>query len=610
VLLVLLAALLVVCGSPATAASGEAGEAGGAEWRLEQPLPPTLPGGQGSSIPIGLGRVGDIEFWAPNRGLLITAGNPPTIPAGLWAYDGQGWHELATVCGATDGRIAWAGPDEFWTVSDGRPGQASTETTGAPPLADNTLCRFQKGASEKGEVGASYASLAFRPDSYQAMHAAGCMAASDCWFAGDVLPEGQVGAFHLHWDGGSLTEVPNPQGHSVQAMRLFKEFLYESVRLLPGDALTEPEPPFEPSVIHLISPAGTAEKPFLSLNTGVPKYAPGEFPTALDSLQLSADDEGLWGAANPFERPPSGSSPGEVTIVHDSGGLWDQLFGSPASDPGGENPFTKFRPRSETPSEEEIELERHNELINSIAAEPGSESAWVALTSRENRARGSVAPAMVARVHADKTVSDRQRLPSSQESVEGVGPKGVADKLVCPAPEDCWLVTTQGWLFHLASESNRHLPANGDPAFSSLITFRPADAGVPAVVPDAPPADDSGLLGELPGSAASLIPTVTPEAEVKATVALVSRIRTRVRNGTTLEVSFHLATKARVRLVAKRRRAVVARTPTRTMAAGNRKLTLRLNPRRWPTKLDLQTRALGALPTSSLQGAGNTTVGT
>ena len=191
-----------------------------------------------------------------------------------------------------------------------------------------------------------------------------------------------------------------------------------------------------------------------------------------------------------------------------------------------------------------------------------------------------------------------------------MGPKGVADKLVCPAPEDCWLSTTQGWLFHLANEGNRHLPANGDPALSGLITFRPADAGIPPAVPDAPPADDSGLLGELPASTASLIPSVTPEPQAQATVPLVSRIRTRLVRGTTLEVSFYLATKARVRLLAKRKRVVVAHTPTLTMAAGNRKLMLRLSRRRWPTKLDLQTHALGVLPTTSLQGAGSTTVGT
>ena len=186
-------------------------------------------------------------------------------------------------------------------------------------------------------------------------------------------------------------------------MSLLKDFLYESVRLLPGDLVSEPEPPFEPSLLHLISPAGSGETPFLSLRTGVPEYAPGEFATALDFMQLSADEEGLWGAANPVERLPSGSSAGEVTIVHDSGGLWSQLFGSPSSDPSGENPFTKFRPKGETPSEEEVELERQNELVNSIAGEPGSEGAWVALTSRDNRAKASVAPAMVARVNADKT---------------------------------------------------------------------------------------------------------------------------------------------------------------------------------------------------------------
>ena len=121
---------------------------GAATWELAPQPPPQPPTGvAGSSTPIALGRIGDIEFWAPNRGLLITAGNPPTIPAGVWAYNGEAWHELANVCGASDGRIAWAGPDEFWTVSDGRPGQTveSAENPEPPPLEDNTLCHFAGG---------------------------------------------------------------------------------------------------------------------------------------------------------------------------------------------------------------------------------------------------------------------------------------------------------------------------------------------------------------------------------------------------------------------------------------------------------------------------------
>ena len=266
--------LVLVLGAGPLAVGAHAAEGdGGATWRLEQPLPPELPDGQRATTPIGLGRIGDIEFWAPNRGLLITAGNPPTIPPGVWAYNGVSWHELSTVCGASDGRIAWAGPDEFWTISDGRPGQANIE--GTPPLEDNTLCHFSD-----GQVVGSYASLAFLPNSYQAMHGAACLGPEDCWFAGDPLPEGQVGAFHLHWDGHSLTAEPNPQGHAVEDLRSFDGKLYESVQLSNDDLLSEPELPTEPSDLHLIEPNGVqppvrlvAARRAALLRRGVPRGA-------------------------------------------------------------------------------------------------------------------------------------------------------------------------------------------------------------------------------------------------------------------------------------------------------------------------------------------------
>lgn len=89
-----------------------------------------------------------------------------------------------------------------------------------------------------------------------------------------------------------------------------------------------------------------------------------------------------------------------------------------------------------------------------------------------------------------------------------------------------------------------------------------------------------------------------------------SNIHSRFVHGTTLELDFHLAVKARVRLVAKRHRTVIASTPMRTLKAGNRKLLLRLDRKRWPTKLDLQTHALAKLPTESTRGSGTDTVGT
>ena len=63
---------------------------------------------------------------------------------------------------------------------------------------------------------------------------------------------------------------------------------------------------------------------------------------------------------------------------------------------------------------------------------------------------------------------------------------------------------------------------------------------------------------------------------------LLTHIRTRVVHRTRLVLSFHLAVKAKVRLLALRRKKVVARTPMRTLGAGNRQLVLQLDPKHWP----------------------------
>jgi hypothetical protein len=136
-----------------------------------------------------------------------------------------------------------------------------------------------------------------------------------------------------------------------------------------------------------------------------------------------------------------------------------------------------------------------------------------------------------------------------------------------------------------------------------LITYRPPDEGVPQVVPDAPPPDDSGLVEAPPSYGGAFAETKVPEVEAKVQAPLLSDEHSRLVHGSTLELRFHLAVKAHVRLLAKRRKKLVASTPTRTLAAGNRKLLLRLNPHEWPTKLSLQTHALAPLPTSTVKEA-------
>ena len=131
--------------------------AAGATWQFapaEAPPPP--PGAAQQSLPVPLGKVGAISFWSPNRGVLIdegtatdgcrTANATAGVPCGLYAYNGRGWHLLSTVCGGGEGRIAWGGPEDFWTISDQTPElRAETKpaagTRAASPCATSTKAK-------------------------------------------------------------------------------------------------------------------------------------------------------------------------------------------------------------------------------------------------------------------------------------------------------------------------------------------------------------------------------------------------------------------------------------------------------------------------------------
>src|SRR5262245_29160668 len=202
------AALAVLAIVPAAAGAQEA------RWRLEQPPPPA-----GAPFAVPLGTPGDLTFWAPNRGLLAVEGNS-VVPRGILYYDGASWRMLSTVCGGPGDtmRIAWAGPTEFWTVSEpSRPRQGSG-------LA---LCHFRD-----GQVVASYGTAETSPDPFRQMNAAACRAPDDCWFGGvgSESPSGErVGAFHLHWDGTSLRTAYAPQGRGVTDIEPLGDGLIESV---------------------------------------------------------------------------------------------------------------------------------------------------------------------------------------------------------------------------------------------------------------------------------------------------------------------------------------------------------------------------------------------
>ena len=531
------AVLLALLALAGTALASPAARA--AEWDgSEQPV------AAGIGVPVSLGQIGDIEFQAPNRGMLITAGNGG-VPAGLFAYDGAGWYRYSTVCGGHEGRIAWAGPNEFWTISD----QPLGQETGKAPPEHISLCHFRD-----GQVVASYAEPVGQPSSYLPMNAAACNGPDDCWFAGDRLPgTTNVGAFHLHWDGTALTAIPSltePQpgivdpGRSVEDLAFGDGDLYESVAIdqfdtAPGESGTQP------SFLHRVV-AGAAE-PFQPLSTADPIEYGGSDPTLLEAFRLSADEGGLWAIAGALDAPAA------VTALRLEGGDLAQVA---LDDPSGAlGPGIR---------------------VGGLAAEPGG-AAWVGF---RGTGEGAVPPARLARVHPDGTVEPPVLLPAEGE---GIGRKGAAGPIACPDEEQCWMATAQGWLFHLGP----NLAQNTDPALHVLVSFRPPDNSLPSVPPISLPEDDSGaeLPPEVGLEPTEVVPTGLPRR-------LYSNIHQRLLGKSLLEMTFVLHSKAHVRLVAWRKGRVVAQTPRYTMSKGPRSVRLRLDPERWPTKLDLQVHAV------------------
>jgi hypothetical protein len=545
---VVLPILIVTALAAATAPAGAVG------WRSQQP---DGPGG----FPTLLGKVGDVECLAADRCLLTTAGNTG-VPAGLFAYDGRGWYRYATVCGGEEGRIAWVGPDEFWTIADQQKGQQ----TGKAPPAHISLCHF-KG----NQVVASYAEPVGVADSYLPMNAAACSGPSDCWFAGARLP-GTVnqGAFHLHWDGASLTATPAltsfqleslDPGRSVGSLAYHQGNFYESVLVRGGDVPIpgEEEPEPEPSLLHRIRPGATS--PFEPLFPGAPFGYGEEGAEAreLGVMRLTGEEgQPLWAIAG------ANGSRAAVTVLRLGAG--DEITQLPLSDPGA--------------------VLEPGDPVSGAAAEPG-DAAWIAF-QRASDVFSTTPPARLTRVHDDGAIDPEVMLPAVGEEVGGevVGPKGQAGPVACPGAEQCWMATVRGWLFHLGPD-----PApNADPALRPApITFRPPDHSLPVVPPTSPPEDDSGA-NQPRGSEQEEIPSEFDQLP-RRRPPIVANVQQRLIHGTILELSFTLRKKALVRLVAKRTGHVIAKTRRYTMAKGRHSLRLRLDPKRWPTKLDLQVHA-------------------
>lgn len=513
-----------------------------ASWRLEQPAPPN-----GVPFKVPLGKPGDLQCWSATRCLLAVEGNA-TVARGLWAYDGVAWHQLSTVCGgpADSTRIAWAGPDEFWTV-----------TVPSPPRLGGGLglCHFRAGA-----VIASYSTADQSPDPFRPMNAAACLSPNDCWFAGIGTqdPSGQrVGAYHLHWDGTNLVSTYAPQGRGVSdliadaAGGRYYETTLVGVQREDGTtpvALATPEA--APQTIHEILGGTVRGTLFAALpRFGVP--ADGTELLAADTAPGNVPWFTGGGAASGPSAPDGDSVARPPIAVRLADGAYREL------------PL------------DESELGAHDRFTD-VAAVPGAADAWVALQSFAERG-STTARARVAHLQPDGTVAV-ERLPAG-----GAG-RGAAARIEFTGPDEGWMVTNAGWIFHFTDGGARARDA--DPAFDRLIDYRPNES-VAQAIPDLPPADDSQLFAPPPPPAEEAAPPKTRTKRIKPLMAKLSKptVDKRLR----LRISFTLRRRAKVQLQARLHGKVVARTALARLRPGRHTLTLQLARERWPDALKFRT---------------------
>lgn len=512
------------------------------EWHSEQPV------AAGIGVPVPFGEVGDIECWQANRCVLITAGTKGT-PAGIYAYDGVDWHLYSTVCGGHNGRIAWAGPDEFWTISDQRVGE---EAIGHETLYWNrSLCHFKN-----GEVVASYAKPLGQEDSYSRMDAAACEGPNNCWFGGERLAgSANVGAFHLHWDGSALTPVPSltePEaaledpGRAVFALTFHQGRLYESVSVRAGDEPLVEET--EPSFLHRIA-LGTA-RPFEPLMT--PGLDIGGTAEQMEGFRFAQYGPELWtlGGSTEFNS-------NAVTMLRLEGESFVQV------------PLTGG-------------IFQAGNVVKGFAMEPRSSSAWVSFAPPFTNVVGGLGSDHLARIHSDGSVDDGVVLPRPEEELNSKGSPG---PVVCPAAGQCWTATSKGWLFHLGGP-----PAEGpdtDPAMHQLITFRPCDEACRSSNEVGLPEDDSGAEPET-SPFAEAPPYELPPPKLHKPHPLYTHLRQKLIHHTVLQLTFVLHAPAHVQLIAKEHKQVVAKTARLTLDKGKHRVRLALDPKHWPTHLSFQ----------------------
>ncbi len=243
-----------------------------------------------------------------------------------------------------------------------------------------------------------------------------------------------------------MTTSYQPQGRGVSGLASFRGAFYESafVGAEAGNTakqvtLATPEPE-HPILIHKLVGSTFTDASFL------PFPYPGVPTEGTELLSAKSDGSDLWfsggGAASGPDAPRDGSVPSPPIAVHYS------------------EPFYQQAPI-------DTSLFGPEDRFIDIAPVPGTENAWV--VDQPYSSRGSVltAKAKVALIGAAGATT-LDVLPVS-------GPaRGSAQVIAATGPEEAWMATAAGWLFHYTNGSV--LPEDTDPDWASTITQRPNES--------------------------------------------------------------------------------------------------------------------------------------
>ncbi|MGH2907192.1 MAG: hypothetical protein ACRDKI_10550 [Solirubrobacterales bacterium] len=559
---VLFAAIALSAIAPATAFAD-------ATWG-DYPVP-TPPG---SLFPQPIGAPTDIQCWSENRCLLTTSGDDRSFKAGVFVFNGDkapgvsGWRQYATVCDAaesTGSSVAWAGPTEFWTIT------APSDPLFLSLNIGLSLCHFKD-----GQVVGSYStkrSATFEgPDPFRRMTAGACIAANNCWFGGVAAarPNGETpGSFHLHWDGSELKTIYAPAKRGVADIAPFGDGLAEAVYSGPnssGDAnpdLGDP-PPFRP--IQLIAQPAVDANGF-SDGTLVPQPVTG---LTGDVTEVLAIDDGLPSAPGPMLWAVGGGAASGAGRDNDP-----DPFAIGDDSPADRGPFAAYRDPvgawHELPVPTGDTGYAPNTRFVDVAAIPGTHKA-IAAVRPENLATQTPAQSDVALLDADAGTVEPQTVSFS----------GSVERVECANAHDCWAVTAEGLLLRLSDAALPPVALDTEPAFNTTVTFRPNEVAEQQIS-DSPPPDDSLLFAPPPA-------VETPEQGQGRRTRLksaVQGVKSKLK-GHTLKLTFRVIRPARVTITAKRHKKVVAQTKSKLLRKGKHTLSLRLNPKKWPTKIDMK----------------------